>query len=93
MIGLYGTKPYLMRFYFNFTVLFYNTPVYYKVSHISNNEYYAEPKDSHLVSFKFMKKRGQWYTDSVNTRVQARQIGYQLDQLLSPGVDECLVRG
>lgn len=80
-----------MNYYFNFTVLFYNTPVLYKVSQISKDEYYAEPKDRNLMSFKFMKKCGEWFSESVTTRAQAKQIGEQIDQLLSPGIDESIV--
>ncbi|MEJ7766530.1 MAG: hypothetical protein WKF89_01875 [Chitinophagaceae bacterium] len=80
-----------MNYYFNFTVLFYNTPVFYKVSQIDKNEYYAEPRDSNLASFKFMKKSDQWISESLITRAQARQIGLQIDHLLSPAVEESIV--
>lgn len=80
-----------MNYYFNFTVLLYNTPVLYKVSQINKNEYYAEPKDTNLMSFKFMKNCGKWFSENVTTRAQAQQIGKQIDHLLSPSVDESIV--
>ncbi len=68
-------NPLLMKTVFNCTVLYYNTPVFYKVTRIDANEYFAKALDDNLISFKLKKRYGQWYGESETSHYLASQIG------------------
>ncbi len=76
-----GSNTLLMIPVFNCTVLYYNTPVFYKVSQIGDNEYFAEALDDKLISFRLNKKYGEWYGESETSHFLAAQIGKQIDKL------------
>jgi|GEM_PF-2278539 len=73
-------NPLLMKPAFTCTVLYYNTPVFYEVSPLDNNEYFAQAVDSSLISFKLKKRYGQWYGESETSHTLARQIGKHIDK-------------
>ena len=69
-----------MKAVLNCTVLYYNTPVFYKVSQIGENEYFAEAIDSTLISFKMKREQGTWYGEGETSHHLAAQIGKQIDR-------------
>ncbi len=73
----------LMKFGLTCTVLFYNTPVFYKVSQIDENDYLAESNDRNHGSFTLKKRFGQWLAESQTTHSLAIQIGKQIDKFNS----------
>lgn len=66
----------------NVTVVFYGTPVFYKVSKINESDYYAEPTDKSMRSFVLRKSAGTWISEGGSTEWQAAQIGEKIDRLL-----------
>lgn len=76
-------NPLLMKAVFNCTVLYYNTPVFYKVTRIDDNEYFAKALDENLISFKLKKRYGQWYGESETSHYLAIQIGKQIDKSIA----------
>jgi hypothetical protein len=70
------------------TILLYNTPVFYKISQIDDNDYFAEPKDSKLQSFTLKKRYGEWFAESQTTHSLAVQIGKQIDKIISSASPE-----
>jgi len=71
----------MMQFLFNATAFYYNTPVFYRVSQINQNAYFAEPTDSTMRSFELKKFAGTWTAEGGYTDFQALQIGEQIDKL------------
>ncbi len=69
-----------MKPVFNCTVVFYNTPVFFKVTQLDDNEYLAEPVDNELQAFRFKKKYGEWYAEGQTTHALAIQIGNLIDR-------------
>ena len=79
----------LMKPLFTCTILYYNTPVFFKISQIDADKYHAEPVNSFLNDFIVKKQLGQWYGESETTHSIAIQIGKQIDKFLStPGEEE-----
>lgn len=70
-----------MEFLFNITAFYYSTPVFYKVSQISQTEYFAEPGDKTMRSFVLKKFSGTWVGEGGYTDFQALQIGEQIDRM------------
>ncbi|MEO6000923.1 MAG: hypothetical protein ABIN89_29020 [Chitinophagaceae bacterium] len=66
---------------FNCTLIYYNTPVFFKVSQLGDNDYFAESLDSKLANFTLKKRHGEWFADSETTHSLAVQIGKQIDKL------------
>ena len=76
-----------MKSVFTCTVLYYNTPVFYKVSRIGDNEYLAEAIDNQLINFKLNKRYGEWFGESETSHFLAAQIGKQIDKSISSFAD------
>ncbi len=70
-----------MQFLFNATAFFNNTPIFYKVSQIEQNVYYAESFNGQMKDFRLKKILGCWIAESEYTHDQAAQIGKQIDRL------------
>ncbi len=77
----------LMKSVLNCTVLYYNTPVFYKVSQIGDNEYFAEAADNKMINFKLNKRYGEWFGESETSHYLAAQIGKQIDKSNFSSVD------
>jgi hypothetical protein len=69
-----------MKLVLNFTVFFYNTPVFFKVSKIDDVDYFAEPLDEKSSAFRFRKRYGKWYADGQSSHMLADQIGKLIDK-------------
>ena len=69
-----------MKLAFTCTVLYYNTPVFYKVSLLDDDEYFAQAVDNNLISFKLKKRYGEWYGESETSHTLAIQIGKHIDK-------------
>ena len=73
---------------FKCTVLYYNTPVFYKVSQISSDEYFAEALEGNQINFKLFKRYGEWYGESETSHFLAAQIGKQIDKSISSSTEK-----
>jgi len=80
-IGIYDETLTQMQYLFNVTAFFHNTPVFYRISQISQYEYHAEPTDKEMKSFKFKKCLGTWMSEGGYTEWQALQIGVKIDKV------------
>jgi hypothetical protein len=76
-------NPALMKSVFICTVLYYNTPVFYKVSQLTDTEYFAQSIDDKLISFKMKKDYGTWYGEGETSHSLAAQIGKQIDKSIA----------
>lgn len=70
-----------MQYIFKVSALYYNKPVFYKISQISQFEYYAEPVEEQLASFTLRKCSDVWVSKGGSTEWQAAQIGEKIDKL------------
>ena len=77
-----------MQFLVDIMVYYYNTPVFYKVSKISDSEYFAEPNDLSMSSFKLHRNRGSWASAGVPHQRQVLEVGKKLDMFLVDRVPE-----
>ena len=75
-----------MQFVFDFTAFYYNTPIFYKISRVSNFEYVAEPADENMQPFTLKKQSGYWTTESGHWHRHAVQIGETIDKLAVTGI-------
>ena len=71
-----------MQFLVDIIVYYYNTPVFYKVSRISDNEYFAEPHDHSMSSFILQKNTGTWTSAGFPHKRQVKEVGKRLDLFL-----------
>ena len=71
----------VMEFFCNATAFYNNTPVFYKVSQIEHNVYFAQCVSPDMKDFKLKKILGCWIAESEYTHDQAAQIGKQIDRL------------
>jgi hypothetical protein len=71
-----------MQFLVDIMVYYYKTPVLYKVSRISDNEYFAEPNDHSLGSFKLLKVRTGWTSEGVLYVRQVKEVSKRLEMFL-----------
>ncbi len=69
-----------MKYLFDFTAFYYNTPVFYKIYKIGDNEYFAEPTDPNMRKFTLRKKFGYWVSEGGYTERHAVQIGETIDK-------------
>jgi hypothetical protein len=69
-----------MKFLLTVTAFYYNTPVFYKIHQITESEFYAEPTDITMKSFKLRKQYGTWTSEGGYTHDQALQIGKEIDK-------------
>ncbi|MEJ7767203.1 MAG: hypothetical protein WKF89_05295 [Chitinophagaceae bacterium] len=69
-----------MQFIFKVTALYYNKPISYRISQISQFEYYAEPAEKNMPPFT-LKKSVTWSSKGGHTEWQAAQIGEKIDRL------------
>lgn len=70
-----------MQFIFKVTALYYNKPLIYNVSQISQFEYYAEPAEEQMAGFTLKKCSDIWVSKGGYTEWQAAQIGEKIDKL------------
>ena len=70
-----------MQYIFKVTALYYNKPVFYKISQISQFEYYAEPVEEQMPPFTLKKCSDIWISKGGYTEWQAAQIGEKIDKL------------
>jgi hypothetical protein len=77
-----------MQFIFDFTAFYYNTPVFYKISKLGNQEYFAEPADKNMRPFTLKKQSGYWISESGYSHRHAIQIGETIDKLQGAGINK-----
>ena len=64
-----------MQSLYSISTFYYSTPEFYRISQINESEYYIEPKDRNLRSFKMTKYGKTWIAEGGYTEFQAAQIG------------------
>ncbi len=72
-----------MTFLFDITVLYYSTPIFYKIYKIDNVEYFARPSDENMRPFKLKKDFGYWVSEGGYTHRLAIEVGKEIDRLQS----------
>ena len=72
-----------MKFLFKTLIFAYNTPVYYKIHQIGNNEYHAEPLEENRRPFNFRKdnENNVWIAEGNYSQHQAEQLGEKIDRI------------
>ena len=70
-----------MQYIFKVTALYYNKPIVYRISQISQFEYYAKPLEEAMAGFKLKKTSDTWISIGGYTEWQAAQIGEKIDKL------------
>ena len=74
---------YIMKFLFKTIVFAYNSPIYYRVHQINNNEYHAEPMEENRKAFNFRKHDQTWIAEGNSSQHHAQQLGEKIDRIKS----------
>ena len=74
---------YTVKFLFKTIVFAYNSPIYYKVHQVGNNEYHAEPLEETRKPFNFRKHDETWIAEGNSSQHHAQQLGEKIDRIKS----------
>jgi hypothetical protein len=64
-----------MQSLLNISAFYYSNPAFYRISRISEVEYYIEPKDRNIRSFTLRKRGSNWLAEGGYTDFHAAQLG------------------
>ena len=76
-----------MQSLFNISAFYYSTPEFFRISQINEQEYFIQPKDRNMRSFKMRMDGKNWIAEGGYTEFQASQIGEIIEKRYRGGFE------